>query len=245
MHTHLAGASPQPHAHTTSYARHQQAQPMLAAPRSPVLVPTPGAASPCASYSPSRTHSLLPTLSCSESPSRSCTPASPSEGSGSATPPPRIQTSGHMRAPTLTSPCAQMYRVGTDADAHEQAAQDGKAHKSAAKRVGRRGEGHRSIKVRRGSCPRIRLSPLLGSKRSRRCSRIDLSRMLRRQTRTLCTLRPCCTMRGGGRVGGAAGGGGNRGAGHVQRYNSYSDGEPARTCPETMSIGRWRTVCVR
>jgi hypothetical protein len=46
-----------------------------------------------------------------------------------------------------------MHRVGKDAEAHEQAAQAGKAHKSAAKRGGKIEEGHRSIKVRRGSSP--------------------------------------------------------------------------------------------
>jgi len=153
---------------------------------------------------------------CAVAPLPWLTHPAPVEASDSLVPPPNTDTRPHAR-PDAHLPCAQMYRVGTDADAHEQAAQVGKAHKSAAKRGGRRGEGHRSIKVRRGSCPRIRLSPLLGSKRSRRRSRIDLSRMLRRQTRTLCTRRPCCTMRGGGCVGGAAGGWGNRGRGHVQR----------------------------
>ena len=53
--------------------------------------------------------------------------------------------------------------AGKDAEAHEQAAQVGKAHKSAAKRRGSRGGSHRSIIVHRGSCPRIPLSPLIGS----------------------------------------------------------------------------------
>ena len=98
MHTHLAGASPQPHAHTTSYARHLQAQPMLAVPRSPRLAPAPGAASPSARYSPSATHSLSPMRCCSHTlahPSR--TPASPVEASDSLVPPPNTDTRPHAR----------------------------------------------------------------------------------------------------------------------------------------------------
>jgi len=94
LHTHLAGASPQPHAHTTSYARHLQAQPMLAVPRSPRLAPAPGAASPSARYSPSATHSLSP-MPYLAHPSR--TPASPVEASDSLVPPPNTDTRPHAR----------------------------------------------------------------------------------------------------------------------------------------------------
>ena len=98
LHTHLAGAaSAQPHAHTTSYHKHLQAQAMLAAPHSPVLAPAICAASPTTSYS------LRPGLTCCHPLPSIVHPASPSEESGSVAPPPRTQTSGHMRVPTLTS----------------------------------------------------------------------------------------------------------------------------------------------
>ena len=52
-----------------------------------------------------------------------------------------------------------------------------------------------------------------------------VSQMLRRQARTSCNLRPCCTMRGGGRMNQAAGGGDSPGTGHVMRCaQSYRGG---------------------
>jgi len=169
LHTHLAGAFPQPHAHTTSYARYLQAQPMLAAPRSPVLVPTPGAASPCASYSPSRTHSLSPMRLCS--PSQSCTPPHLQRQAAALHPASHTDIRPHAR-PDAHLLCAQMHASAKKQKRtsrllkpakHTRALQSGVAG-------GERGTGQ--SKCAEEAAPRIRLSPLLGSKRPRRRSRI-------------------------------------------------------------------------
>jgi len=153
----------------------------------------------------------------------------------------------HAR-PDAHLPCAQMHCVGKDADAHEQAAQVGKAHKSAAKRGDRRGEGHRSIKMRRGSCPRIRLSPLLGSARPRRRSRSRIGSESNDETAGSDALHIASILHDTGRRAHWLGNGRSGQPWYSTRrlrvHRSMKE-MPARTRPETKSTGRQRTLCVR
>ena len=145
---------------------------MLAAPRSPLCTPASCAASLRARYSP-------PKLTCCR---RSALPGSTL---------PVLQPPPHLcgkvavlhprltrRLPTPRAPDAHLIRAhmhhSSRRDAHEQAAQVGKAHKSAAKRGDSRGEGHRLIKCAKATARTFAPHLLSDHPRCVDCSRISL-----------------------------------------------------------------------